>query len=117
MRVEFDPERGIFWDADLPVDHNDLGEPLLREILPDDMVAEIDRLSLDVIQYKGGSEEVKRLLARWYFASRREGWEEGEKEEEVISGVVDYFANTISGEWPSGWDLEATINTIDGFLG
>lgn len=74
---------------------------------------EIERLRLDPIQYQGGSEEVKRLLARWYFSSRREGWEEGEKEGDVIRCVVDYFANTISGEWPSGWDLKTTLADID----
>jgi hypothetical protein len=75
---------------------------------------EIERLSLDAIQARGGRQEVMWLLARWYFSSRREGWEEGEKEEEVISGVVDYFANTISGEWPQGWDLKLTLKAIGG---
>jgi len=26
--------------------------------------------------------------------------------------IVDHFANTISPEWPSGWDLERTLNEI-----
>ena len=78
-----------------------------------DACLEIKRLQFDAIQYRGGPEEVKRLLARWYFSSRREGWEKGEKESDVISHVVDYFANTISGEWPSGWDLDTTLTVID----
>ena len=82
-------------------------------VMDEEIRPEIATLRLDVIQAWGGLEEARRLLARWYFSARREGWEEGEKEGDVINSVVDYFANTISGEWPSGWDLKTTLADID----
>ena len=58
--------------------------------------------------------DASRLLARWYFASRRQGWESGEKEEDVVDAVVCHLANTLSAEWPCGWNLERTLRALDG---
>jgi len=52
------------------------------------------------------------LLVRWYFASKREGWEEGEAEGEVIDYIVCHIANEVSTEWPGGWNLDRTLDAI-----
>lgn len=57
--------------------------------------------------------EALRSLARWYYASNREGWEDGESEQEAKDHVCDTLANALDPKWPSGYTLASTIARID----
>ena len=72
----------------------------------------INVLTAQVVELKKDKARSIELLARWFHARNREGWEKTETEERVIEDVVCLIANTLEPHWPSGYDRDETIKCL-----
>ena len=78
----------------------------------DQLRVRAEKAEASVAELKADSRASLELLARWWYAYTRDGWEDSEVEDSVTFAVVAHLSNTISTEWPSGWDRDRTLKAI-----
>lgn len=61
---------------------------------------------------KNNDQAALKALARVYFSRQRDGWENGETEDEVMDHLVATMCNAGLDGWPSDYDLKRTLNHI-----